>query len=50
MGAAPPQLDARGAAKTMVALMIGMRVLSRSAACADDLRAVRDQAMALLKT
>lgn len=48
IGAIAHEVDAAGVAKTMLALMMGMRVLSRTGASEADLAAIRSQAMALV--
>jgi TetR/AcrR family transcriptional repressor of nem operon len=48
-GEIPAQLDAAATAKSMLALVVGMRVFSRSGATKASLRTLADQALALLE-
>lgn len=48
-GTIPTDTNAQGVAKTMLALMMGMRVLSRTNASRGDLVAIRAQALSLIE-
>lgn len=48
LGRLPERIDADGAAKALLALMMGMRVLSRTNAAQSALMAIRKQALSLI--